>query len=71
MAILRIGEDAYGVPIAREIEDTGKRKVLVAAIYAALDRRVHFESVRRAGEAGELAQRHIHSVRLPRHSRAC
>src|SRR5438067_1325736 len=38
LAILRLGEDAYGVPIAREIEETGKRKVLVAAIYAALDR---------------------------------
>jgi PadR family transcriptional regulator PadR len=38
LAILRIGEDAYGVPIAREIEETGRRKVLVAAIYAALDR---------------------------------
>ena len=38
LAILRIGEDAYGVPIAREIEQTGNRKVLVAAIYAALDR---------------------------------
>ena len=38
LAILRIGEDAYGVPIAREIEETGRRRVLVAAIYAALDR---------------------------------
>ena len=38
LAILRIGEEAYGVPIAREIEETGRRRVLVAAIYAALDR---------------------------------
>jgi PadR family transcriptional regulator, regulatory protein PadR len=38
LAILRVGEDAYGVPIAREIEDTGKRTVLVGAIYTALDR---------------------------------
>src|SRR6266850_1562119 len=38
LAILRIGEDAYGVPIAREIEQTGRRRVLVAAIYTALDR---------------------------------
>jgi DNA-binding PadR family transcriptional regulator len=38
LAVLRIGEDAYGVPIAREIEETAKRRVLVAAIYAALDR---------------------------------
>src|ERR687888_2803961 len=38
LAILRLGEDAYGVPIAREIEETGKRRVLVAAIYTALAR---------------------------------
>lgn len=37
LAVLRIGDEAYGVPIAREIESTG-RAVVVAAIYAALDR---------------------------------
>jgi len=38
LAILRIGENAYGVPIAAEIEETGGRAVLVGAIYTALDR---------------------------------
>jgi DNA-binding PadR family transcriptional regulator len=38
LAILRIGKDAYGVPIAAEIEQTGGRPVLVGAIYTALDR---------------------------------
>jgi PadR family transcriptional regulator, regulatory protein PadR len=38
LSILRLGEDAYGVPIAREIEETGGRRVVVAAVYAALDR---------------------------------
>lgn len=38
LAILRVGEDAYGVPIAREIEVTGERPVLLGAVYAALDR---------------------------------
>ena len=38
LAILRIGDDAYGVPIAKEIENTGKRTALLGAIYAALDR---------------------------------
>ena len=38
LAILRIGDDAYGVPIAREIEHTGGRSVLLGAIYTALDR---------------------------------
>ena len=38
LSILRIGDEAYGVPIAREIETTGGRSVVVAAVYAALDR---------------------------------
>jgi PadR family transcriptional regulator, regulatory protein PadR len=38
LAILRIGKDAYGVPIAQEIETTGDRPVLLPAVYAALDR---------------------------------
>ena len=38
VAILRIGGDAYGVQIAREIEETSGRKVLLGAAYAALDR---------------------------------
>lgn len=38
LATLRIGESAYGVEIAREIERTGGRPVLMGAAYAALDR---------------------------------
>lgn len=38
LAILRVGDEAYGVPIAREIESTGGRSVLLGAVYAALDR---------------------------------
>lgn len=38
LAILRVGDEAYGVPIAREIETTSGRKVLMGAAYAALDR---------------------------------
>jgi PadR family transcriptional regulator, regulatory protein PadR len=38
LAILRVGEQAYGVPIAREIERTAGRDVLLGAVYAALDR---------------------------------
>ena len=38
LAILRVGDDAYGVQIAREIESTGGRRVLLGAAYAALDR---------------------------------
>ena len=38
LAIIRIGEEAYGVPIAREIETTTGRVVQLPAVYAALDR---------------------------------
>ena len=38
LSILRVGDDAYGVPIAREIETTGGRSVVLGAVYAALDR---------------------------------
>lgn len=38
LAILRAGEEAYGVRIAEEIERTGGRSVVMGAVYAALDR---------------------------------
>lgn len=38
LATLRVGEDAYGVQIAREIETVSGRRVLLGAAYAALDR---------------------------------
>jgi PadR family transcriptional regulator, regulatory protein PadR len=38
LAVLRLGAQAYGVQIAREIEATSGRRVLLGAAYAALDR---------------------------------
>jgi DNA-binding PadR family transcriptional regulator len=38
LAILRLGDDAYGVEIAREIERGCGRRVVLAAAYTALDR---------------------------------
>jgi len=38
LAALRVRDDAYGVTIAREIEETGGRPVKLAAVYLALDR---------------------------------
>jgi PadR family transcriptional regulator PadR len=38
LAVLRVNDDAYGVQIAREIEATGGRRVLLGAVYTALDR---------------------------------
>lgn len=38
LSILRLGDEAYGVPIGREIETTGGRSVILGAVYTALDR---------------------------------
>ena len=38
LATLRAGEHAYGVEIAREMEVTGGRTVLLGAVYTTLDR---------------------------------
>ena len=38
LAVLRVGDRAYGVPIARELEVTGGRDVMVGSVYAALAR---------------------------------
>ena len=37
LALLRVGHDAYGVPIAQEIHDSGS-SVSIGSVYAALDR---------------------------------
>ncbi|HTS31451.1 MAG TPA: helix-turn-helix transcriptional regulator [Bryobacteraceae bacterium] len=38
LAVLRLGDDAYGVPIRKEIEKRAGRHVTVGALYATLDR---------------------------------
>jgi PadR family transcriptional regulator, regulatory protein PadR len=38
LGVLRVGDDAYGVRIAREIEAITGRRVLLGAAYAALER---------------------------------
>jgi Transcriptional regulator PadR-like family len=38
LSVLRVGDEAYGAPIARELEETGGRTVVLATVYAALDR---------------------------------
>src|SRR5262245_48826699 len=40
LALMRLGDDAYGVPIARELEDAAGRPVALASVYATLDRLV-------------------------------
>jgi len=38
LALMRLGDDAYGVTIARELEEQTGREVVVASVYASLDR---------------------------------
>lgn len=38
LAVMRVGQEAYGVTIAREIRDTAKRDVALAVVYATLGR---------------------------------
>ncbi|HZU26427.1 MAG TPA: helix-turn-helix transcriptional regulator [Bryobacteraceae bacterium] len=38
LAVLRLGDKAYGVPIRREIEKRAGRAVTVGALYSTLDR---------------------------------
>ena len=38
LALMRLGEDAYGVPISREIEKIGGREVALGTVYATLER---------------------------------
>ena len=38
LAVIRIGDGAYGVPILKELCDTARRDVSFGSVYAALDR---------------------------------
>lgn len=69
LALLRVGEDAHGVPIAREIEDTCRREVKIASVYAALERleRKGFVNSRKGEptpEHGGRAKRYFHVTTL-------
>lgn len=38
LALIRLGDEAYGVPISREIEECSGREVALGSVYAALER---------------------------------
>jgi PadR family transcriptional regulator, regulatory protein PadR len=38
LALIRLGDAAYGVPISKIIEESTNREVLVGSVYAALER---------------------------------
>jgi PadR family transcriptional regulator PadR len=51
LALMRLGKDAYGVPISREIEQQSGREVALGTVYAALERLEEKDLV--ASELGE------------------
>ena len=70
LAVLRARDDAYGVAIAREIEQTGGRPVTHAAVYLALNRLTqHGLVTSRLGdptpERGERARKLFSASRPP------
>ena len=38
LALMHLGEEAYGMPISHEIEERCGREVALGSVYAALDR---------------------------------
>ena len=38
LAVVHLGEDAYGVPITRKLEENRGRKASIGSVYAALER---------------------------------
>ncbi len=38
LAVIRLGDNAYGVPISKVIQESTSRDVLVGSVYAALER---------------------------------
>jgi len=68
LAVLRLADNAYGVPIAREIEEQTKREVKLGSIYAALERLeekgfVVSELGEPTRERGGRAKRYFHVTR--------
>jgi PadR family transcriptional regulator, regulatory protein PadR len=54
LALIRLGDDAYGMAVRRELEARAERDVSIGAVYATLDRLESKGLVRaRSGEAGE------------------
>jgi len=76
LALIRLEPDAYGVPIAREIEKRGKRNVALGSVYAALERLekkglVRSELGDATAERGGRAKRFFHiTVKGLRETRA-
>ena len=59
LALIRLGPEAYGIPIAREIEARGKRTLALGSVYAALERLVTSQLGEATQERGGRAKRYF------------
>jgi PadR family transcriptional regulator PadR len=67
LAVIRLGDGAYGVPISKEIEKTTGTEVLLGSVYAALTRLdekglVRSELGEATAERGGRAKRYFHAT---------
>lgn len=63
LAIVRTGEDAFGMNVRREIEDVTGRDVAIGAVYATLDRLEAKQLVRSwRGDAGDGRSRRLFEI---------
>jgi len=68
LALIRLGDNAYGVPISQEIEKQSGREVAIGSVYAALERLegkglVTSELGEATAERGGRAKRYFHVTR--------
>jgi PadR family transcriptional regulator, regulatory protein PadR len=77
LALVRLDDEAYGVPIARAIEDSSGREVAVGSVYVTLDRlegkgfvrsRVGEPTAVRGGRAKTYFQITAQGLRAVRHA---
>jgi PadR family transcriptional regulator PadR len=78
LALLRLGEDAYGIPISQEIERQTGRDVTLGSVYAALERlqskglvssRLGEPTAARGGKAKKYFRATSHGLREARATR--
>ena len=64
LAVARIGEDAYGMSVRRELEEVTEREVTIGSVYATLDRleAKGLVASSRAAVAADAASRRIFTV---------
>ena len=68
LAVLRTGDEAYGMNVRRELEDVTGRDVTIGSVYATLDRleaKGYVTSARSTG--GDAPSRRIFEVTKPGH----